>query len=124
MRDVLRAGADKVSLNTAAVADPDLVVLFSDSAGARIVDDEGREQPPPAPDRRVTEIRRGEEVLAIVVHGRERSAVDGQDVDRLIGGAARLAIDNERLARLHNRRELGPAQTSDALGFDGHSMTA
>jgi cyclase len=37
MRDVLRAGADKVSLNTAAVADPSLVRACSDRFGAQAV---------------------------------------------------------------------------------------
>jgi cyclase len=37
MRDVLRAGADKVSLNTAAVANPDLVRACSDRFGAQAV---------------------------------------------------------------------------------------
>jgi imidazole glycerol-phosphate synthase subunit HisF len=37
MRDVLRAGADKVSLNTAAVADPDLVVRCARRFGRQAV---------------------------------------------------------------------------------------
>lgn len=37
MRDVLRAGADKVSLNTAAVADPDLVVRCAARFGRQAV---------------------------------------------------------------------------------------
>ena len=37
MRDVLRAGADKVSLNTAAVADPDLVTRARDGSGRQAV---------------------------------------------------------------------------------------
>ncbi len=90
-------GAALRTVLAARLGDPDLVVLFADPAGARLVDAEGHEHDPPSPGRRVTEIRRGDDVLAIVVHGRERSALDGQDVQRLIGGAARLAIDNERL---------------------------
>ncbi len=37
MRDVLRAGADKVSLNTAAVADPDLIARCADRFGRQAV---------------------------------------------------------------------------------------
>ena len=37
MRDVLRAGADKVSLNTAAVADPDLIRRCADRFGSQAV---------------------------------------------------------------------------------------
>ena len=37
MREVLRAGADKVSLNTAAVADPDLVVRCAERFGRQAV---------------------------------------------------------------------------------------
>ncbi len=37
MRDVLRAGADKVSLNTAAVADPDLIVRCAERFGRQAV---------------------------------------------------------------------------------------
>ena len=37
MRDVLRAGADKVSLNTAAVADPDLVTACARKFGSQAV---------------------------------------------------------------------------------------
>jgi cyclase len=53
MRDVLRAGADKVSLNTAAVATPDLVRRCSRRFGAQAVvvaiDARRREQPGGAP---------------------------------------------------------------------------
>jgi cyclase len=37
MRDVLRAGADKVSLNTAAVADPDLIAACARTFGSQAV---------------------------------------------------------------------------------------
>jgi cyclase len=37
MRDVLRAGADKVSLNTAAVADPELIMRCADRFGRQAV---------------------------------------------------------------------------------------
>ena len=37
MRDVLRAGADKVSLNTAAVADPTLIARCADRFGRQAV---------------------------------------------------------------------------------------
>jgi imidazole glycerol-phosphate synthase subunit HisF len=37
MRDVLRAGADKVSLNTAAVADPDLIAACAERFGSQAV---------------------------------------------------------------------------------------
>lgn len=81
----------------ARLGDPDLVVLFTEPQGDRLLGIDGSEQPAPAAGRRITQIRRGDEVLAVVVHGRERSPIDGSDVDDLIGAAARLAIDNERL---------------------------
>jgi imidazole glycerol-phosphate synthase subunit HisF len=53
MRDVLRAGADKVSLNTAAVADPDLVRRCAARFGrqAVVVAIDARQQWPEAGDR-------------------------------------------------------------------------
>jgi cyclase len=42
MRDVLRAGADKVSLNTAAVEEPNLIARCADRFGRQVVIDGGR----------------------------------------------------------------------------------
>jgi cyclase len=50
MREVLRAGADKVSLNTAAVGDPDLVRRCARRFGSQavVVAIDARRRPPPA----------------------------------------------------------------------------
>src|SRR5262245_40814918 len=68
MRDVLRAGADKVSLNTAAVADPDLV-----AAGARRF---GSQAVVVAIDARATHPGRWE---VVVKGGREATGLDAVD---------------------------------------------
>ncbi|MFC5004091.1 sensor histidine kinase [Dactylosporangium cerinum] len=49
----------------------------------------------PGRDRAVTSVRRGGEPVAVIVH--DRALDDGRRLEREIGAAARLAIDNERL---------------------------
>src|SRR5262245_59449517 len=74
MRDVLRAGADKVSLNTAAVADPDLVARCAARFGrqAVVVAVDARAVPAGADGRRAT--LPGWEV--VVRGGREPTGLD------------------------------------------------
>jgi imidazole glycerol-phosphate synthase subunit HisF len=71
MRDVLRAGADKVSLNTAAVADPALVTACAARFGSQavVVAIDARRIPSPDPA-----IPSGFEV--VVKGGRERAGLD------------------------------------------------
>ena len=83
MRDVLRAGTDKVSLNTAAVADPGLI--------ARCADRFGRQAVVVAIDALATG-RGGWEV--VVKGGRERTELDAVDwAQRAVGlGAGELLV--------------------------------
>jgi cyclase len=70
MRDVLRAGADKVSLNTAAVADPTLVSRCANRFGrqAVVVAIDGRRRPVPAGTAPSWEV--------VVKGGREATGLD------------------------------------------------
>src|SRR5450432_174327 len=86
MRDVLRAGADKVSLNSAAVADPTLVNRCAARFGRQAVVvaiDAAREGPPDAP-----------RWVAYVRGGRERTGLDALDwAERVVElGAGELLV--------------------------------
>jgi len=89
MRDVLRAGADKVSLNTAAVADPSLVSRCASRFGrqAVVVAIDARRRPPPSP---------GEEQTweVVVKGGREPTGLDAADwAERIVDlGAGELLV--------------------------------
>jgi signal transduction histidine kinase len=79
-----------------ALGDDRLQVGYWLSDAGRYVDASGRPfEPRPDRDRAVTSIRRGGEPVAVVVH--DRALDDGRRLEREIGSAARLAIDNERL---------------------------
>jgi imidazole glycerol-phosphate synthase subunit HisF len=84
MRDVLRAGADKVSLNTAAVADPGLVTACAERFGSQavVVAIDARRRPDGA----------GWEVL--VRGGRETTGLDAVDWSRRAAelGAGELLV--------------------------------
>ena len=54
-------------------------------------------QPHPTDGQKVTSIRRAAEPVAVIVHDRIRT--DAEHLGRALGPAARMAIDNERLAR-------------------------
>ena len=86
------------SLRTAfadALDDDRLQVGYWLSDAGRYVDASGRPfESRPDADRAVTTIHRGGEPVAVVVHDR---ALDDGRLEREIGSAARLAIDNERL---------------------------
>lgn len=71
MRDVLRAGADKVSLNTAAVASPDLVRRCARRFGSQavVVAIDARRRPSPVPGARAT-------WEVVVKGGREPTGLD------------------------------------------------
>ena len=68
MRDVLRAGADKVSLNTAAVADPELIAACARKFGSQAV--------VVAIDARATDADRWE---VVVKGGRETTGLDAAE---------------------------------------------
>src|SRR5260221_7970552 len=75
MRDVLRAGADKVSLNTAAVADPELILGCADRFGRQAVG--------VAIDALATGPAAWE---GVVKGGRERTGIDAVGGARRAGG--------------------------------------
>jgi signal transduction histidine kinase len=81
----------------AALGDPTLVVLYWLPGSQRFVDHRGREARPPATgdDRAATPITRRGETIAVVVH--DAALLDVPDLEREIGSAARLAVENERL---------------------------
>lgn len=85
MRDVLRAGADKVSLNTAAVADPGLVTACAQRFGSQavVVAIDARRRPDPGD---------GWEVL--IRGGRETTGLDAVDWSRRAAelGAGELLV--------------------------------
>ena len=83
MRDVLRAGADKVSLNTAAVADPDLVTACARKFGSQAV--------VVAIDARATSDRSWE---VVVKGGREPTGLDAVEWARRVAaiGAGELLV--------------------------------
>jgi len=80
-----------------AVGDPTLDVAYWLPASRRFVDSTGAPTDPPAAGgrRTVTAIVRGGEPVALVVH--DAALVGAQDLQREIGSAARLAVENERL---------------------------
>jgi signal transduction histidine kinase len=81
----------------AAVGDPALEVAYWLPASRRYVgaDGEAVEAPAPADGRSVMPIVREGEALALV--GYDPFLLDGSDLEREIGSAARLAVENERL---------------------------
>jgi signal transduction histidine kinase len=81
----------------AAVGDPALEVAYWLPASRRYVGADGEvvEAPAPADGRAVMPILREGEALALV--GYDPALLDGADLEREIGSAARLAVENERL---------------------------
>ncbi len=94
MRDVLRAGADKVSLNTAAVATPDLVRRCARRFGAQavVVAIDARRRTQPGGPGAGGEAAAGWEV--VVKGGREATGLDAVDwAVRVVGlGAGELLV--------------------------------
>ena len=111
MRDVLRAGADKVSLNTAAVADPDLVTACARKFGSQAV--------VVAIDARMTMSGSWE---VVVKGGREAAGLDAVDwAERVASiGAGELlvtSIDRDmRPVRLRHRAAAGDHVSCDRAG--------
>ena len=100
------------SLRTAlarAAGDPDVEVAYWLPATRRYVDPAGRpvDLPKTGVRRALTPIVRDGGVVAVVAH--DPGVLDASNVERTIGAAARLAVDNERLqaealAQLHDLR--------------------
>jgi signal transduction histidine kinase len=80
-----------------AVGDPALEVAYWLPGAQRLVDGRGKpmEAPVPRPGRTVTPIVRDGRPLALVHH--DAALLEGPALEREIGSAARLAVDNERL---------------------------
>jgi signal transduction histidine kinase len=80
-----------------ALGDPGLEVHYWLPGSERFVTADGSTTPPPEAGngRAVTPITRGGRTLAVVSH--DAALLDGDELERQIGSAARLAIDNERL---------------------------
>ena len=85
MRDVLRAGADKVSLNTAAVADPDLVTACARKFGGQAV--------VVAIDARMTMSGSWE---VVVKGGREAAGLDAVDWAERVASIGRASSSSPR----------------------------
>lgn len=81
----------------AALGDPTLAIVYWLPDSRRFVDGAGRDaqQPAPGTGRAVTSITRGGHPVAAVIH--DPALLDGPDLEREIGSAARLAVENERL---------------------------
>ncbi len=80
-----------------ATGDPSLEVLYWVPHRDGYVDGTGRsrELPVPGPDRAVTRVSNGGRHVGVVAH--DPSVVGRVDLDRILGPAATLALDNERL---------------------------
>jgi signal transduction histidine kinase len=81
----------------AAVGDPTLEVAYWLPGSRRLVDSGGKPTEPPAPGhgRAVTPIVRAGQPVAVVAH--DAALLDGRVLEREIGSAASLAVENERL---------------------------
>ncbi len=90
------AGAFTAAL-AAAMGDPSLEVVYAMPQGGAFTDPIGRPVPPPGAGRRhaVTRIVRAGRLVAIVRH--DAAVVDPERLERAIGAAGRLALENERL---------------------------
>lgn len=93
------------------IGDPNLEVAYWLPASQRYVDVHGTSRPPPQSDsdRVVTRITRDGRILALVGHAADAS--QSVDLEREIGSASRLAIDNERL-RAESLAQLDDLRTS------------
>jgi signal transduction histidine kinase len=80
-----------------ALGDPTLAVHYWLPDSASFVDDHGKasKPPPSGSGQAVTSITRGGTLVALV--SSDASLLDGADLERRIGSAARLAVENERL---------------------------
>ena len=87
----------------AALGDPSIEVLYPRGPG-QLIDADGHAAQPPAPDRAVARIARGERPVALVLH--DPALVNEPELARALGSAAKLSVENEALraeamAQLH-----------------------
>ena len=88
----------------AALGDPGIDVLYPRSGSGELIDADGHAADPPAADRAVARIARGERPLALVLH--DPALVNEPELARALGSAAKLSVENEALraeamAQLH-----------------------
>ena len=88
----------------AALGDPSIDVLYPRSGSGRLIDADGHAAEPPAADRAVARIARGNRPLALVLH--DPALVNEPELARALGSAAKLSVENEALraeamAQLH-----------------------
>ena len=96
---VVRLGSHPADVELAeavarAVGDPTLVLAVPDADG-QLVDLGGQPVAPPAPDRRITRVEAGDELLAVLIHDVGLDANPG--LIRSVAAATRLALENRRL---------------------------
>jgi signal transduction histidine kinase len=94
LRDTLAAG----------LGDPGVDVLYPRRGSGELIDANGHAAEPPAADRAVARIARGDSPLALVLH--DPALVNEPELGRALGSAARLSVENEALraealAQLH-----------------------
>ena len=88
----------------AALGDPSIDVLYPRSGSGQLIDADGHAAEPPAADRAVARIARGNRPLALVLH--DPALVNEPELARALGSAAKLSVENEALraeamAQLH-----------------------
>jgi signal transduction histidine kinase len=88
----------------AALGDPGIDVLYPRSGSGQLIDADGHAAEPPAADRAVARIARGNRPLALVLH--DPALVNEPELARALGSAAKLSVENEALraeamAQLH-----------------------
>ena len=94
LRDTLAAG----------LGDPGVEVLYPRRGSGELIDADGHAAEPPAADRAVARIARGDSPLALVLH--DPALVNEPELGRALGSAAKLSVENEALraealAQLH-----------------------
>ena len=88
----------------AALGDPRIDVLYPRGGSGQLIDADGHAAEPPAADRAVARIARGNRPLALVLH--DPALVNEPELARALGSAAKLSVENEALraeamAQLH-----------------------
>ncbi|MBA3261994.1 MAG: hypothetical protein H0T69_05910 [Thermoleophilaceae bacterium] len=79
----------------AALSDPSIDVLYPRGGSGELIDADGHVAEPPAADRAVARITRGDRPLAVVLH--DPALVNEPELGRALGSAAKLSVENEAL---------------------------
>ena len=99
----------------AALGDPGIDVLYPRSGSGQLIDADGHAAEPPATDRAVATIARGNRRLALVLH--DPALVNEPELARALGSAAKLSVENEAL-RAEAMAQLHALQASRARIVD------